>query len=63
MDMKVITSSYEEIINMPLSPPRNKEVSPPSQLKLVPSFTPVQICEVSANAFHHEMMRSDSEFF
>ncbi|OAF54388.1 hypothetical protein VC83_09311 [Pseudogymnoascus destructans] len=48
---------------MPPSPTRNQEVSPPLLVKLVPSFTPIRICEISANAFHHEMMRSDAEFF
>ncbi|ELR04401.1 hypothetical protein GMDG_01477 [Pseudogymnoascus destructans 20631-21] len=43
--------------------PRNQEVSPPPQKTLVHRFTPMHICEISANAFHHEMMQNDSEFF
>ncbi|ELR04493.1 hypothetical protein GMDG_06795, partial [Pseudogymnoascus destructans 20631-21] len=63
MEMKVIISDYEEITDTPLNPLRNQEVSPPPQKTLVHRFTPMHICEISANAFHHEMMRSDSEFF
>ncbi|ELR07906.1 hypothetical protein GMDG_08554, partial [Pseudogymnoascus destructans 20631-21] len=60
MEMKVITSDYEEITDTPSNPPRNQEVSPPPQKTLVHRFTPMHICEISANAFHHEMMRNDS---
>ncbi|OAF59535.1 hypothetical protein VC83_04074 [Pseudogymnoascus destructans] len=63
MEMKVITSDYEEITDTPSNPPRNQEVSPPPQKTLVHRFAPMHICEISANAFHHEMMRNDSEFF
>ena len=63
MKVKVINPDYEEITVAPPSPPRNQEVPPPPRAKPIPSFTPVRICEIGANAFHHEMMRSDSEFF
>jgi predicted aspartyl protease len=63
MDMKVITPDSEEITDTPSGPTRNQEVLPLPQKRIAHGFTPVQICEISANAFHHEMMRSDSEFF
>ncbi|ELR06045.1 hypothetical protein GMDG_07756 [Pseudogymnoascus destructans 20631-21] len=64
MEMKVIISDYEEITDTPSNPLRNQEVSPPPQKTLVHRFTPcISAKSISANAFHHEMMRSDSEFF
>ncbi|OBT38634.1 hypothetical protein VE00_11001 [Pseudogymnoascus sp. WSF 3629] len=63
MDMKVITLDSKEITDTPSSPTRNLEALPLPQKRIARGFTPVQICEISANAFHHEMMRSDSEFF
>ncbi|KFY97502.1 hypothetical protein V498_02028 [Pseudogymnoascus sp. VKM F-4517 (FW-2822)] len=44
--------------------PLIEEAPPPiAHPKPVLSFAPVEICEIGANAFHHKMMRSDSEFF
>ncbi|OBT81103.1 hypothetical protein VE02_10364, partial [Pseudogymnoascus sp. 03VT05] len=64
MEMKVIISaSPEKTTGTTLSLPQIPEEPSLPLAKSVLSFTPVQICEIGANAFHHEMMRNDSEFF
>ncbi|OBT81225.1 hypothetical protein VE02_10361 [Pseudogymnoascus sp. 03VT05] len=62
--MKVIISaSPEKTTGTTPSLPQIPEEPSLPPAKSVPSFTPVQICEISANAFYYEMMRNDSEFF
>lgn len=63
MEMKVITLNYEEITNPTLSAPQVTDVSYRPLAKPAPSFTLVQICEISANAFHYKIMQSNAKFF
>ncbi|KFY97632.1 hypothetical protein V498_01969 [Pseudogymnoascus sp. VKM F-4517 (FW-2822)] len=65
LEVRVITANLEKKITetTPI-PPLIEEAPPPiAHPKPVLSFALVEICEISANAFHYKMMRSDSEFF